>query len=451
MIKNKKKVLIALIILIFIICVLVSSYIFYYKYKQSKIDIDLERTYVIERNNELDIEKLARNWIQGYTSQFSQKYIENYRELSDINISNISVLDIEKNIVRIDFTARLKDKSTTYFNDWGEKIGDTLNCKWVITFYLGKNSNDVDVFESTNRVTPEKYEEDKDKEFNPYEALGDYKLYEKEKIYENLQCTYKIEKGICYVTYDSGKTFVQVPIDLKTLTTNSNVLNKLRENTYQINPEKTYFVYGNDTTLPLSMTYSDDMGVTWNNIKIDLSKTLNSPYNSAKYVHFTNKNEGHIVIFGDRAMGRNYASVVSTKDGGFTWSLDGAVPGDTMTDGSSAFFINENVGFISSLSKDESIGNLYRTEDGGKTYTEILFQEGEILEKIVDYQPTWSTVYDTPEVPHYNEGVLTVLVSQGSDGDYKAGRTLARYTSDDLGKTWKYIDQVIMKPDPSEG
>ena len=46
---------------------------------------------------------------------------------------------------------------------------------------------------------------------------------------------------------------------------------------------------------------------------------------------------------------------------------------------------------------------------------------------------------------------MTLLVSQGADGDYKGGNLMARYESKDLGKTWIYIDQVKPAPDPNEG
>ncbi|MDU6792288.1 MAG: hypothetical protein E6427_06190 [Anaerococcus sp.] len=44
-------------------------------------------------------------------------------------------------------------------------------------------------------------------------------------------------------------------------------------------------------------------------------------------------------------------------------------------------------------------------------------------------------------MPYEENGVLNVLVGQGSDGDYN-GNSSALYQSKDNGITWEYIEEV---------
>lgn len=446
---NKKYIVIASIILVIVIAT-VSIYFYYYKHMQKKIRLDSERTFYINQGNEDDIEKLAKKWVEEYSNQYKQKYLEAHKKLKAINITNVEVLDVEKNIVRVDFTATMNESNNKYFSSWGNIEKNKISCEWVITFFFAKNNNNVKVVQSIDRVTPEKYEENKNKDVNPYSNLGDYKLYEKKDV-SKVQYSYKINNKKCYVTYDSGNNFIEVPISLDNLTSGYTAKNSLKEGTYQISSKKTVFLYGNGGTVPFSMIYSNDRGITWKTVPIITEKIISNQYVGRKYVHFTNSDEGHIVVTYDRAMGREIVMVLSTKDGGITWVEEGTIPGETITDSSEITFLNESVGFISRSSVDGNNSILYRTEDGGKNFSEVSFPVGTSLEPYGSYNPEWNKVYDTPEVPYFDENILTILVSQGSDGDYKAGRTLARYKSNDMGKTWEYIDQVIMKPDPSEG
>lgn len=45
-----------------------------------------------------------------------------------------------------------------------------------------------------------------------------------------------------------------------------------------------------------------------------------------------------------------------------------------------------------------------------------------------------------PEAPYLKDGNLIILVGQGSDGDYKGGRLMARFESLDLGQIWIFKD-----------
>ena len=58
----------------------------------------------------------------------------------------------------------------------------------------------------------------------------------------------------------------------------------------------------------------------------------------------------------------------------------------------------------------------------------------------------WEDVYKEALVPIYDEnGILTVYLTQGSNGVYNSGKTAAKYQSTDKGETWKYIGQLEIK------
>ena len=40
-----------------------------------------------------------------------------------------------------------------------------------------------------------------------------------------------------------------------------------------------------------------------------------------------------------------------------------------------------------------------------------------------------------------DDGLLTLIVTQGISGDYNGGDTVAKYQSSDNGSTWKYIGE----------
>lgn len=47
-----------------------------------------------------------------------------------------------------------------------------------------------------------------------------------------------------------------------------------------------------------------------------------------------------------------------------------------------------------------------------------------------------------PETPYLENGKLFVLVGQGPQGDFKGGRLMAKYQSEDMGKTWTFKEIV---------
>ena len=108
---------------------------------------------------------------------------------------------------------------------------------------------------------------------------------------------------------------------------------------------------------------SEDKGLNWKKMDINISN------NTVRDLIFINKDIGYLKT-GDRNnwSESNLGYVYKTSNGGQTWDLV------TMTKklGSKIHFLNENLGYLQDLihHKGES---LLITENGGKTWKEILF------------------------------------------------------------------------------
>lgn len=141
------------------------------------------------------------------------------------------------------------------------------------------------------------------------------------------------------------------------------------------------------------------------------------------------------------AAGSRSYSLDSTNDGGTTWKTINEDPfvGAVGT-AAGITFLNDKLGFLCLSHNGGGNGELYRTEDGGKTYTKVDFPQVKVtLNGGKTYNP-----FDLPGMPYKISGELNVLVGQGSDGDYN-GNSKALYKSNDQGKTWQYVKEVANK------
>ena len=97
-------------------------------------------------------------------------------------------------------------------------------------------------------------------------------------------------------------------------------------------------------------------------------------------------------------------------------------------------FIDEQLGFAVLAKGGGSYANLYRTNDGGKTFLPVKIILYTVTQGGYDYEP-----FDYPGVPFEEDGQLFLEVGQGADNDY-AGGVKALYTSNDLGNTFGFVE-----------
>lgn len=108
------------------------------------------------------------------------------------------------------------------------------------------------------------------------------------------------------------------------------------------------------------------------------------------------------------------------------------------------FLEDQKTGFSCLAYSGGSKGSLYRTEDGGKSFQEVLWPSAAV--KLSDgmlYNP-----FIMPEEIRQQDGKLYLLVGQGPDGDYHVNASVdgvwdgtfayGMYESEDLGKNWVF-------------
>ena len=431
---KRKKILLITVISILIIGI---GYIGFIFVQRSKVVILNEKDFIIQVDPVSHKSTIAEQWLRGYTDQFKQKYLPRKKKLVDIKPGVIEVLNEEESIVQIDFVVKPKNTDIDYFSDWGVKDGNIIRCQWVLDF---------EVYESgmcylEDRMSPAAYQ------LMTYDISGrreeeeHYNEYIQEKPFEKTQYTYKIEEEKLYISFNTGNRWTDVPIGLEALMAGSDYRNQLIEGCYEIKPEKTYFIFGGTKKVPLSVLFSDDEGVTW-----ETATLLEGIYPRYSYIHFENKDIGYSVITFDKTMGQEASAILHTTDGGRTWENIGSGPRGNLL--KEARFYESGLGFFSYPYGEGYESNLYRTEDGGRTFEPVIVEPQQLNN---DFGLKWTDVFKEANVPELKDGVMTMFVSQGEDGDYQGGNLMARYESYDLGKTWTYVDQVKPAPNPNEG
>lgn len=475
---KEKKRLIAFRVSIGIFCVLVAVVFvrsYYLKSKQSDIDIKSRYTFTIDIDaygNEItdenvtdntsdkdststdttsdvsqaDIQNVATSWVNAYIRQYMNEYLPAHKSIKKLNIDNIEVLNAEEKTVLIGFSVIPKNVSTEYFLSWdGITDNGKIKCEWVISYYLDAHPDNTATVYVTSALTPEEYGI---AQYNEKAGITASKDDSSSTTSESLN-KYIIKDDILSVTYDGGEHYTTVPVDVDNLMYESGSTNTLKEGSYMISTSKTAFLYGgkvnNSDKVPVTIVYSNDKGANWTTCELD------NIYNAEDYyVYFFDENTG-VAVCGYAMTDNDKESyrIYKTDNGGETWSITGSGPANYILKG--IIYVSENVGFFCYDYVDGMDGNLYITKDGGKTFSKVSLPEQELDSTAKSETGTsqasselkWSDVYKEALVPIVDDkGVLTIYLTQGSDGTYNEGKTAAKYQSSDKGDTWNYIGQM---------
>jgi len=239
--------------------------------------------------------------------------------------------------------------------------------------------------------------------------------------------TYRIFNDLCSVSYDYGNNWVDVPIlleDLCHVMDGNSYLNKLQNGSYIISPERTIFTYGGTTDTTLSIIKSTDKGKTWENVQVDKEhKIIYS--GRLKFISFVSEKVGYIVVTTERVMNTEAKSVFKTIDGGESWTEIKSETNINEHKLYQAAFLSEDLGFMSMVCNESP--ELYRTEDGGKTWSVIGISK--------------TNFYIQPEIPYLENGKMYLLLNEGDSSENQK----AMYVSDDNGKSFKFEKEVILK------
>lgn len=85
-----------------------------------------------------------------------------------------------------------------------------------------------------------------------------------------------------------------------------------------------------------------------------------------------------------------------------------------------------------SVNDKPPVPDLYSTEDGGETWSQVE----------VPIPVEYEGIFTIAEVPAFDGFQGTLLVNQGPDGDYQGGNVMARFVSVDDGETWTFANLV---------
>lgn len=226
---------------------------------------------------------------------------------------------------------------------------------------------------------------------------------------------YEIDEGILYISYD-GRNVIEVPGDFSDV-------EKFDKNAYQIDREKTFFVY---QRYPKSyLMYSNTMGATWQTIELHEKMSVQN-------LQFVNKDLGYMLSFYDVTVGIAAGTISKTTDGGRTWQIvhkrmEKEEEG-TFSRGSQIRFFDEKIGFLTMPNCNGSYSDLYVTRDGGTTFSELKITDDSLQEEIYDYY----------ELPTKEGDTYYLEIGQGADGDYNGGNT-KKYESKDNTLSWHEI------------
>lgn len=428
-------------ILILIVAIIDLSVLFiyevYYFSRQADTTIIPEEYFHITNSDTTNLSDIAREWVDQYILQYTQKYLPRRKIVKYYNIIDVEILNEESKQISVKFYMEPKVRNSTIFSDWGYKSSNGIyECDWIIMLddaYI----NDGKIWFITQRINRASYELS---QYNSSDQkLKDEEYYDfmnKKKFDDlNKKCTYKIEDLKLYFTYDNSKTWINVDIpEFDGMLNNDSY--KLDYKLFRINENLTYIYYNGKVAI------SNDMFKTY---KIIDCKDLKD----VVYVYFKDENEGYIVCSLDFAMGRYAPGLYKTTDGKNFEQIDIFNSLGWLGRDSKIYAFNENLVYVIDTRVDATSTNLLVSTDGFKTFSDVKVPKGKFKMEEDNTTYEFFQIYDTFEMPIFVDGKYSLVIGQGSDGDYRGG-TKVLYESED-GINWNFIKEFVEEPKDYEG
>lgn len=160
-----------------------------------------------------------------------------------------------------------------------------------------------------------------------------------------------------------------------------------------------------------AILYTSDHGQTWQILTDSAFKLDSSQFAQSLSIDFINTQTGWVTIKLGSSSNFSLGLLFKTEDGGHTWSQLNMPLGDP------TYFINSTTGWVAG---GQAGDKLYITQDGGNTWTEQKVAQGE----------TGSLFYDLPTFTNEQDGVLPVTVTGPT------GSQLLIYTTSNAGQSW---------------
>lgn len=448
----------------------VISYYEYVRIHQNDIQIKSQYTYEIRINSDFDVVDeeesytpdisaginvydwvdtislvdVARTWMVSYLGQMEGRFVPGVKALKNSSVDAVNVINAGDNTVLIGFSAEAFNKESDYFDSWEGYVSDgKMICEWVVGFDI------ENLYDGTAKVRPMLIRMPEEYGIEKYTSSGNpiVPALENDKTSEAELYRYQFSDNKIQITFDGGEKWVTVPAEsaylLQSYTNKDpNTVESKRmvdEGTYFIDSQGAAFLYGGvaigGKTIPFTIIYTKDRGEHWVSAQISDITDVNFAY-----LNFFSENDGIIVAGYDRRPDNKASAVYKTSDGGENWELVGETPIAKSIIG--AVFFSNTTGFISYRYDSDMTNTLMATFDCGRTFSPVLLEEQQLSDNAGGmYQ--WSQVFVQANTPTLDSaGRLTLLVTQSADSRYSNSTVAARYSSDDNGRTWKYVDQI---------
>lgn len=409
-------------------------YIGYYTYRRMHVVIAEQAEFAVKTEKGQSWEIRADNWMKGYAAQYMQAYLKKDERLSSFTVTSIDLLDEAEGVVLVEFKAEMKAEDAAGFTGWGMTNGHELTGQWVL--YMGikeqmlpdgsladycfvKSRSSLAAYNLTIYNT----EIQEDTEILSAGTVEN-------RSYSGVSEQYKIENKVLFISYDSGITWQDVPVSYDVLMSGRAEGDVLPKDSYQIGKEMTCLLYGGTETVPLTLMYTADQGISWN-----ISEIRSGLKVRYMYMHFLDPSNGYMVLTYEKANGQEACEVLETGGGPAGFTTVGSGPSERPIKG--AVFFDDGLGFFAYPYMEGADSTLYCTRDGGRSFEPVLLPEGVLKEA----GPDWNTVYNEAELPYFENGSLYLYVGQSKDRLDAGNNTKALYMSEDEGESWVFIGQ----------
>lgn len=183
---------------------------------------------------------------------------------------------------------------------------------------------------------------------------------------------------------------------------------------------------------PVSILISGDKGQTWSTYTVT-DTTIDY---ETKYIGFTSKDDGWLLLAGGVAMGRQNNRIFQTSDGGKSWHEIGNTSDTYARVATGAGFADKSIGFVSFRYDSDINPIVYRTQNKGKTWTKCSLEIPDTFKGITTYAAALSPVFNGAN------GVLPVTFrNSGFDSSGNPVDVTVRYETSDYGKTWTFNEK----------
>ena len=164
-------------------------------------------------------------------------------------------------------------------------------------------------------------------------------------------------------------------------------------------------------------------------VKYEIGKSISVREDGSVY-YFLNESKGWRLIVVDAAAGSRWYVIESTNDGGKNWNRIEPDPfnGELSGVADSIQFLDEQIGFVLMSGASESHSRLYRTTDGGNSFSMV-----DLPKELIDIEIPDLAEHDYITMPYVENSVLKVSLRLEK---YDCGSIY--FESNDNGKTWYY-------------